>query len=399
MAGIVVNPHKVSGDPQPLVDLCPFGAIVWSEEKGLEITAACKVCKICVRKGPLGVFEYYEEAVSPKDKEDWKGILVFAEQHFGVIHPVTFELIGRALELGAKSSQAVKVLLVGTEAQAEEILAYGVDEVVLLPNPDEGELDTETLVSLTEDYIRDKKPAIVMVGGTNYGRSFAPSLAAKLRTGLTADCTELDIQPNGDLDQIRPAFGGNVMAHIRTPFHRPQLCTVRYKVFKTAKPVGKKGVITPYLPAPREKVNGASLLAVAEKPPVLRLEDAEVIVVAGRGIRRKEDLDLVFQLAEKLNAQVAGTRPLIEAGWVDPVRQIGLSGRTVQPKLLITVGVSGAIQFISGMKNAETIVAINTDPNAQMMKLAHYAIVADLYEFLPKLIANLERKRETTKEA
>jgi electron transfer flavoprotein alpha subunit len=195
------------------------------------------------------------------------------------------------------------------------------------------------------------------------------------------------MQPGGDLDQIRPAFGGNIMAHIRTPYHRPQFATVRYKIFSAPnREAQATGKITRCDLAAEKLVARMAVLEVHPKPKVQTIEDAEVIVVAGRGLRRQKDMDLIVALAERLGGQVAGTRPLIEAGWVEARRQIGLSGRTVKPKLIVTCGVSGAIQFVSGMKGAEHIIAINSDPDASIFKVAHYALVGDLYEIVPQFL-------------
>lgn len=390
MPGIIINAHKAA-DPGSLVDLCPFGAICWSEEHGLEITAGCKVCKICVRKGPAGVFEYQEEAVSPIDKQNWRGIAVFAEATDGRIHPVTFELLGKAHELASRASQPVIVLLIGTQAQAEELLHYNVDQVFLYEDSILEHFRSDLFTTVFEDFVNRARPSVVLVGGTPMGRSLAPRVAARFRTGLTADCTSLDIQLNSDLDQIRPAFGGNVMAHIRTPNHRPQFATVRYKVF-TAAPRETPGGSIACCSIPEEKlITRVQVLETTPKPPAQSLEDAEVIVVAGRGIRRKADLAMVEALTEQLGGQLAATRPLIEAGWADPRRQIGLSGRTVQPKLIITCGVSGAIQFVSGMKNAGCVIAINNDPQAQIFRVAHYGLVTDLYQVLPTLFERIKQ--------
>ncbi len=229
-----------------------------------------------------------------------------------------------------------------------------------------------------------------MVGGTTVGRSIAPRVAARFRTGLTADCTILDVQENTDLDQIRPAFGGNIMAHIHTPNHRPQFATVRYKIFSALERSEEgKGKIT-LCQIEKEKLSsGIKVLEVKEKEKVETIEDAEVIIVAGRAIKKQEDLEMINKLADLLDAQVAGTRTLIEAGWIDARRQIGLSGRTVKPKLIITCGVSGAIQFVAGMNNSDCIISINTDKNASIFNVAHYAIIGDIYEIVPSLIEKL----------
>lgn len=385
MGGIRIH-HELVNDPQGLVAICPFGALCCTPEGKLEITSACKVCKLCVRKGPAGVFEYVENAAVQIDKSLWRGFAVYVEHTAGEIHPVTFELLGKARELADKIGQPVYALFIGAdiELRAEELLHYGADEVFVYESPAYQHFLIEPYAAAFEDFVQKVHPSTILVGGTTTGRSLAPRVAARLHTGLTADCTSLDVQSNSDLDQIRPAFGGNIMAHIRTPNHRPQFATVRYKIFsaptRSASPSGK---ITRLNAAAEKLASRIQVLDVRNKERLTSIEDAEVVVVAGRGVRRERDLEMVRTFANLLDAQVASTRPLIEAGWMDPRCQIGLSGRTVKPKLIVTLGISGAIQFVSGMKNSECIIAINSDPEAPIFKAAHYALVGDLYEILP----------------
>lgn len=393
MTKIVINQDKAV-NPGKLIKLCPFNAIEYINKK-LEINAACKMCKICVEKGPEGVFEFVEEETLKIDKNLWKGIAVYVDHVDGEIHPVTFELIGRARELAEKINHPVYAIFMGQDIKnkAEEILHYGVDEVFVYDDEELKHFRIEPYTAVFEDFIGRIKPTIVLVGGTTIGRSLAPRTAARFRTGLTADCTIIDVQENTDLDQIRPAFGGNIMAHIHTPNHRPQFATIRYKIFSAPqRSEDSAGKIT-VCKIEKEKLKSKiTVLDVKKKQKVESIEDAEVIVVAGRAIKKEEDLKMIHDLANLLKGQVATTRPLIEAGWADPRKQIGLSGRTVKPKLIITCGVSGAIQFVAGMNNSECIVAINKDKNAPIFKTAHYAIVGDIYEVLPKLIDKLKNK-------
>jgi len=216
-------------------------------------------------------------------------------------------------------------------------------------------------------------------------------MASRFRTGLTADCSVLDVKENTDLIQIRPAFGGNVMAQIVTPNHRPQMATVRYKVMTPAERVTKAHGSVEICQITAERLaSQIEVLGIHTKEKSPSISDAEVIVVAGRGIKEKKDMNMVKELADLLGGHVAVTRPLIEAGWGSHSQQIGLSGRTVRPKLLITLGVSGAVQFIAGMAGAETIFAINNDPNAAIFSVAHYGIVGDIYEIIPVLLAKLK---------
>jgi electron transfer flavoprotein alpha subunit len=390
MSTININQNKVT-EPEKLVTLCPFGAIENSNGK-ISINAACKMCKICLKKKPE-IFELIEIKLPEADKSAWTGIAVYADHVEGAIHPVTFELIGKARELASKVKQPVYCLMAGNNIskKAAEILEYGADEIFVYEQPELEHFRIEPYTAVFEDFINNVKPCVVLVGGTTAGRSLAPRIAARFRTGLTADCTVLGIQENTNLDQIRPAFGGNIMAHINTPRHRPQFATVRYKIFsapeKTPNPAGR---LTKCSVPPDKLKSAIRVLEIKKKPPETSIEEADIIVVAGRGIKKEDDMRMIHNLANSLGGQVAATRSLIEAGWVDPRRQIGLSGRTVKPSLIITCGVSGAIQFVAGMKNSSFIVAVNTDSDAPIFKHAHLVIHGDIYEILPTLNKKLK---------
>jgi electron transfer flavoprotein alpha subunit len=391
MAEIIVHHDKLSGTGN-LAALCPFGAI--EVVKGcVSISAACRMCRLCIKKGPPGAFELINDIRLAVDKSTWRGVAVYIDQTDGEIHPVSFELLGKARELARKVGQPVVALLAGTalDAQAEALRHYGVDQVYLYDHPQLAHFRIEPYTAVFEDFIKRSRPAVVLVGGTAIGRSLAPRTAARFRTGLTADCTFLDIQDNTDLDQIRPAFGGNIMAHIRTPRHRPQFATVRYKIFSAPERLAApQGEILRMTPSATMLASRIETLATHRKAPVKNIEDADVLVVAGLGLQRRENLAWLERLAEHLGGMVGGTRPVIEAGWLEPRRQIGLSGRTVKPKLLIACGVSGSIQFVAGMSGAEQILAINIDPQAPIFKAAHAALVGDVCEIIPALLNKIE---------
>ncbi len=390
MAKILINNDKI-GNPEELISLCPFGAIEYVNGK-LDINAGCKMCKICVKKGPKGIFEYIETNKSQINKGEWRGILVYVDHVDGDIHPVTFELIGKAKEMADKINHPVYCLFIGHNItnKAKDLLPYGVDKVFVYDNEELKHFRIEPYTAAFEDFINKIKPTIALVGGTTIGRSLAPRIAARFKTGLTADCTILDVQENTDLDQIRPAFGGNIMAHIYTPNHRPQFATVRYKIFSAPKKTSNThGEIVSCNIEKDKLVSGINVLDVKNKEKVVGIEEAEVVIVAGRSIRKLEDMDMIYKLADILNGKVAVTRPLIESGWADAKTQIGLSGRTVKPKLIITCGVSGAIQFVAGMNKSDCIIAINSDENAPIFNCAHYGIIGDIYEIIPGLIEKL----------
>ncbi|MDD2717242.1 MAG: electron transfer flavoprotein subunit alpha/FixB family protein [Candidatus Wallbacteria bacterium] len=393
MAKIIIHQQKIK-DSAALISLCPFAAIELVMGR-LEINSGCKMCRICLKKGPAGVFELVEEERKTVDKSAWRGIAVYADRTYGHIHPVTLELIGKAREMAARIGHPVYCLLIGGSGEeAVELLHYGVDEVFRYDDPELQNFRIEPFAAVFEDFIGKIKPAVMLVGGTEIGRSLAPRMAARFRTGLTADCTVLDIQPDTDLDQIRPAFGGNIMAHIRTPRHRPQFATVRYKIFSAPERMDKiTGKINECRIAKEKLGSRIRLLERQPKPKARGIEDAEILVVAGRGFKKQDDLRLIRELALALNAEIAATRPLIEAGWADPRTQIGLSGRTVKPKLIVTCGVSGSVQFVAGMKNSTCIVAINQDRHAPIMQVAHYGIIGNIYEVIPDFIEKTGKSR------
>lgn len=394
MAKLVVHQDKISNIAE-IIGLCPFSAI---EEKNgqIMINSACKMCKLCVKKGPKGAIEYVEDQVEAIDKSLWKGITVYVDQIDGVVHPVTYELIGKARELAEKINHPVYAIMIGhhAEKQCHELLHYPVDKVFVYDHERLSRFKIEPFTAVFEDFVNHIKPAAILMGATPVGRQLAPRLAARLKTGLTADCTVLDINDNTDLVQIRPAFGGNIMAQILTPNHRPQMATVRYKVMEAPprNPV-ESGKILHCEIQPDKLDSKIEVLDIIPKVKEQFIEAADVLVVAGRGIKKQEDLQMVQALAELLGGQIACTRPIAEGGWMEAKRQVGLSGRTVRPKLIITCGVSGAVQFTAGMNNSEQIIAINQDENAPIFKTAHYGLVGNLYEIIPDLIRKINESR------
>ena len=394
MAKIAVLERKCTGCGQ-CARQCPFGAIEMKDGKP-ELNAACKVCGICVKNCPEKAILKLETKVDSVDKSKWNDILVFAEVSGGQLHPVSLELIGKGLELAEKVGYRVKAVLIGhgVSAFAEELRHYGVDEVAVYDDKELSYFRADVYAACMEDYIKYAHPSVVLVGATSLGRSLAPRLSTRFHTGLTADCTKLEMRENTDLVQIRPAFGGNIMAQIITTNTRPQFATVRYKVM-TPPPRREEasGVILNRSLPKSAAESRVSCVSVQPIPPKKSISDAEIIVVGGRGLQKEADLEMVKELARLLGGEWATTRPLVEKGWNTNDRQIGLSGRTVRPRLIITCGVSGAIQFTACMKGSDHIVAINTDKNAPIFDVAHVAVVGDLYEILPALIQQLKEEQ------
>lgn len=395
MAKLIIHQEKVT-DNQELVKICPFGAMEEKDGK-LTINAACKMCRLCVKKGPKGAVEYVDDTVKPSvNKEEWKGIAVYVDHVDGKIHPVTFELLGKAKELAAITGHPVYALFMGNHIteQSRELLHYGADKVFVYEEEELARFKIEPYTAVFEDFIGKIKPSSILIGATTVGRQLAPRVAARMKTGLTADCTILEMNEDTDLSQIRPAFGGNIMAHIKTPNHRPQMATVRYKIMNAPKRQEEaEGEIVSCAIAKEKLGSHVEVLDIVQKEKEQFIENADVLVVAGRGVKKSEDLANLQKLADLLGGQLACTRPVAEAGWLPAKCQIGLSGRTVRPKLIITCGVSGAVQFTAGMNHAENIFAINSDPKAPIFKTAHYCLVGDLYEILPQLIQKIEAKK------
>ena len=375
---------------EALVEICPFNAISYENGK-LDISSGCKMCKMCVRKGQ-GLVEFEEDAKTV-DKSLWKGICVYADCTGGNIHRVTFELCGKARELAQVTGHSVYALLIGhdTASCAEQLRRYGVDKVFVYDHPELADFRIEPYTAAFCDFIEKEKPSSILVGATNLGRQLAPRVAARCRTGLTADCTVLQMKENTDLVQIRPAFGGNIMAQIVTPNTRPQFCTARYKVFSEPNPTAEAfGEVVPMAVTDTMIQSAIQVLNTVEKPKDIDIAEAEVIVAVGRGASSAAMLDMAKELADLLGGVVACSRPLVESNVFDAKHQIGLSGRTVKPKLIFTLGISGAVQFAAGMKSSDCIVAINTDPTAPIFDVAHYCVVGDVNLIVPKLIEKIK---------
>lgn len=378
------------------VEKCPFGALT-IEGSGIEVGESCRMCGLCVRNCPEKAIRFEQKAKSV-DKDLWKHFLIYVEQELGEIHPVTFELIGEARKMAAKVGYEVNCVIVGgagTRENAEKLLPYGVDHVYIYEDEGFEGFRADCYTDAVADCIAAKKPSSVLIGATALGRSLAPRLSTRFHTGLTADCTSLDIRPNTDMIQIRPAFGGNIMAQIGITRSRPQFATVRYKVMdkaeKISDPKGQLEVCSVNAEMSNSRIRILSSEVIKKEKSI---EEEDILVVAGRGVRNEKDLEMCRELAHALGGQLAFTRPMVENGFGDTAHQIGLSGRTVRPKLIITCGVSGAIQFTSCMNAAECIVAINNDPQAQIFGVAHYCIVDDLYEIVPKLTELVKNRKE-----
>lgn len=318
-------------------------------------------------------------------------ILVFAEQRRGRVHPVTIELLGKAIELSNRLPLMVSSVLMGMDAEgeAQELIYYGSKKVYLFEDSSLYSYDPILYKTNIVALAKEINPYAILFGSTHIGRSLAPRVAASLGTGLTADCTNLSIDEDGAFIQIRPAFTGNILAHIKTKTS-PSMSTVRYKVMQRAKRDEKReGTIVKMTLLP----NAPSWEVIDERViEGINLPDAEVIVSGGRGLKRAEDFKMLEELAKLLGGVVGSSRPLVDEGWIGKEHQVGFSGNTVKPKLYIACGISGSPQHLAGMRDSEMIVAINSDPSAPIFRYADMGIIGDIYEIIPKMIEKLKRR-------
>lgn len=395
MGSLFVNQNKVNEEnAKKLVDICPFGAISYENGK-IDISSACKMCKMCVKKGE-GVIEYREDVKVSVDKSLWNGVCVYVDHCGEKIHRVTYELLGKAKELASVTGHPVYALVIGNNLgdSVKKLLRYGVDKVFVYDNEAFENFRIEPYTTAFCDFIEKVKPSSILVGATNLGRQLAPRVAARQRAGLTADCTVLEMKENTDLVQIRPAFGGNIMAQIISPDTRPQFCTARYKVFNEPVPSDTESGEIVKMDLDSEKLTSAiEIISSVDKPKDIDISESDVIVAVGRGAMSEAMRGYAKELADLLGGVVACSRPLVEGNIYDAKHQIGLSGRTVKPKFIICLGISGAVQFAAGMKSSDCIVAVNTDKSAPIFDVAHYAVVGDVNEIVPKLIEKIKGVR------
>jgi electron transfer flavoprotein alpha subunit len=322
--------------------------------------------------------------------KEYNGVLVFAEQKKGEIHKVSYELLGKARELAGKLNVPVYSALLGpSDINAEELIYRGADKVFYIES-DIFSVPEETVYKTNlENLIKKVKPEICLIGATSLGRSLAPRLAASLETGLTADCTGLEIDEDGKLIQIRPAFSENILAHIKSDKY-PQMSTVRYKEFDESKrDENRKGQIVKVDAV--EPENELVKVIKELKSQEVNISDASVVVAAGKGLKKAEDMAMIKELADLLSGVVGASREIVDDGFISKDFQVGYSGNRVKPKLYIACGISGAPQHLAGMKESDFIVAINTDPSAPIFNVADYGIVDDMYKVVPDLINKIKQ--------
>lgn len=389
------------------VGVCPFAAISISNRKAIIDLAKCSLCGACVNVCPVKAIVILKEE-EKKDLSAYKDVWVFVEFEDeedtlkqGEIKKVSFELLSEGKKLAEKlNNKLIAVVLTDKNRDYEKTLSrYGVDVMCLVEDkgflPYDTNIYSKVIISLIEKY----KPAIFLFPATYKGRDLAPRISAKIYSGLTADCTGLDVDSNGLLIQSRPAFGGNIMADIISPNSRPQMATIRPNVMKIIeKSSGKIDIIREKFDIKDEMRKVRILKRVKNvHSGYSKIENAEIIVSGGKGIKSKERFELIKRLAELLDAGVGASRAAVDSGFIDKKHQIGQSGLTVRPRLYLAFGISGAIQHVVGMKNSDLIIAVNKDPDAPIFKVSHYAVIGDAYEIIKRMIERLEEKRKEGK--
>ena len=380
---------------------CPFGAISVEDEKARIDPAKCNLCGACVTSCGFAAVELLREEKETVDKSEYQGVWVFAEQKEGKIAVVTWELLGEGRKLADRLGSPLSAVLLGRQMDeaARELFYYGADRVILADSPQLENFLEEPYTEVMVEVIRRYKPAIVLLGATTIGRSLAPRVAARLETGLTADCTGLAIdEESKNLLQTRPAFGGNLMATILCPNHRPQMATVRPKVFPPARrDESRSGELIKIDYSTRRLPQRAELLEIIKGDgPSMNIAEADIVVSGGRGLGDPKNFALVRELAEVLGGAVGASRAVVDAGWIPYPHQVGQTGKTVCPKIYIACGIHGAVQHLAGMQSSGIIVAINKNPDAPIFKVADYGIVGDVCEVIPALIREIKKVRGET---
>jgi electron transfer flavoprotein alpha subunit len=378
------------------VQICPFSAIKIKDKKA-EIDANCTLCGSCVESCKFDAIIIKRPKLSDKDLSEYKDVWIFVELRENEIKKVGLELASKAREIADTLKQRVGAVILGRSVNhvCDEIAAYGVDIIYTAENENLNEYNTNNYTGILTGLILKYKPNIVIFPATHLGRDLAPRVAASLEVGLTADCTGLSIK-DGLLLQTRPAFGGNIMADIISPSTRPQMATVRPNVMKISSPDSARKAEIISIPVEIDpKTNKIKIIEIVKtaKSGTKSLDEADIIISGGRGLGSSENFKILEELADTINGVVGASRAAVDAGWRPRSDQVGQSGKTVSPKLYIACGISGKIQHQVGMKGSDTIIAINTDPEAPIFNVADCGVVGDLFEIIPALNEELKKNR------
>ena len=381
------------------VEACAFDAIHLDEQELAVANDNCTACGACIDECPVEALRLpgaETPAVVTPDLDGYQGVWFWVEQFNGEAGSISWEMAGKGRELADQLGVTLTACVLGNDVEhmAQEAISYGADRVFLVDDPTLTQYRTDPYAAVMVDLVERHKPEILIMGASSRGRDLAGSIATRLVTGLTADCTGLDIDPNTrQLRQTRPAFGGNIMATILCPNHRPQMSTVRHRVFEVPeKDSSREGqIVRGNALMPEDEIASKVIDFIVEEENV-NLADARVIVSGGRGVKGAEGFEPIRELAQVLGGAVGSSRAAVDAGWMPYAYQVGQTGRTVRPDLYIACGISGAIQHLAGMRTAKVIVAINRDPEAPIFDVAHYGIVGDLFEVVPALTEAFRKK-------
>jgi len=376
------------------VKSCAFGAIAMINNIAVIDIDKCTLCGACVSACPFDAIVIKKKEQTKINRSEYNGVWIFAEQKNNEIAAVVFELLGKGRELADKKNTELSAILLGHNVSnlVNELIVAGADKVIVVDDPKLADFLDLPYTKAMSDLAKKHKPEIILSGASVMGRSFIPRVAITLNTGLTADCTGLEIdEAKGILLQTRPAFGGNIMATIITPNHLPQMATVRHKVMEELeKDESRKGeVINEIIDFSDMKDDSKFLKFVKDETQTVNLTEADFVVAAGRGIKNKENFALVEQLAKKLDAAVGASRAAVDAEWISYPHQVGQTGKTIKPKIYFALGISGAIQHLAGMQSSDYIIAINKDADAPIFKVADLGIVGDIFEVIPELLKKL----------
>jgi electron transfer flavoprotein alpha subunit len=374
---------------------CAYGAITIND-KVAEIDAdKCVLCGACVSACPFEAIFIRKLSQEHVNKDEYRGVWVFAEQQDGEIAPVVYELLGKGKELAEDRESKLSAVLFGKDVKelANKLYHHGAEQVYVIDDPLLENFTDDLYAKALQQLVEKYKPEIILTGATNTGRSFLPRVATAMNTGLTADCTGLSIdKETTNLIQTRPAFGGNIMARIETPNHRPQMATVRYKVMT---PLPMNTELTGELIEEKLEMDGVERLTkfiqkVKSESALANITDANIIVAGGRGLKNADNFKMLEDLAALVGGAVGASRAAVDNEWVAYPHQVGQTGKTVKPSVYFAIGISGAIQHLAGMSSSDYIIAINKDPEAPIFKVADLGIVGDLFEIVPLLIKKLE---------
>jgi electron transfer flavoprotein alpha subunit len=376
------------------VEACAFGALSMDDESIVVVNDNCTACGACIDECPVEALALpgaQAPVMTTPDLSAYQGVWFWVEQFEGQASSISWEMAGKGRELADQLGTTLTACVLGhdVEGVAQEALAYGAGRVFLADDPTLARYRTDPYAAIMVALVNEYKPEILIMGASSRGRDLAGSVATQLVTGLTADCTALEIDPETRLlRQTRPAFGGNIMATILCPEHRPQMATVRHRVFEVPEKRAvdaDAGQIVRLQPKLSEDEIASKVIDFVTAEGDVNLADARIIVSGGRGVKGPEGYAPIRELAQVLGGAVGASRAAVDAGWIPYAHQVGQTGRTVRPDLYIACGISGAIQHLAGMRTAKVIVAINRDPEAPIFDVAHYGVVGDLFEVVPAL--------------